>query len=129
MQLWRDYQADLDIIDAAFERLRVTLLTLKEFGAPRETLEQEVARVITKTKKNLETVDPLRKRVVHLVRYQAYAKNLKFKEVWRLLYARLREATGFDAIAHGLGKGYKTYLDAAQKQGLLSQMLSLASEM
>jgi len=66
-----------------------------------------------------------RKKLNKLVRVHARHKNLHWREIWRVLYERLRDKTGFDAIAKGIAKDISP-LEAVIKGGKLPRLLKLA---
>ena len=71
----------------------------------------------------------LRRRLNHVVRIQAATKRLTHREIWIILYERLRQTVGFNAIAVSTAEGLDTHLDAVESRGLLPLALGLASNM
>lgn len=70
----------------------------------------------------------IRKRISKLVRRAALEKRLTFSEAWSVLYRRMRDRTGFDAIARGIARG-TSYVTTVEKAGKLHQLLDVAEKL
>ncbi len=92
--------------------------------------EQKPAQKAKQTQKfERITVEEMRRRLNKIVHVTAASKRLTNREIWILLYERLRVVTGFNAITRSIEAGYKTHLDAVQEAGLLPLALNFAARM
>jgi len=74
-----------------------------------------------------DEVEIVRARINKVVRSKARTLNLRWNEVYRIIYERLRKKTNFDAIAKGLSKGIRP-IDAVCQSGYGQELLELATD-
>lgn len=67
----------------------------------------------------------IRDRVNRVVKVRARNARLHWREIWNLIYSRLRARIGFDAISNGIAKGYRP-LDAVCRANLGIELLDIA---
>ena len=101
---------------AALENMRTLFTGTKPETQAPETQEQIYCK-------------ELRRRLNRVVCIQAATKRLTPREIWIILYERLRQLVGFNAIAVSTAEGMETHLDAVQSRGLLPLALGLAFAM
>ena len=112
LALARVRQAEKRLLEAAAEYTKAC--------AAAQPAHQEFVRV---------SVKEMRSRLNRVVRQKALAKRLTTREIWILLYERMRQTTGFNAISRSTEQGLKTHLDAVQNEGLLPLALTFAARM
>lgn len=66
-----------------------------------------------------------RKRLVKAIKTVAMTKRLKVREIYILMFDRLYEETGFNAVSYGIAKGKKTYLDGIEQKGYLKKAIKI----
>lgn len=125
LELWKDFKAAQEDLQACLDRLGKTMEALILEGAmsPREAVK--TAKRITK-----KSDKELRLRLIKVVREHARTKHLHWKEVFRIVYRRLYDLTGFNAAARAIAKGGKTKkIDVVEQAGLLPKALAIAGEL
>lgn len=116
-QLWLDFNQAVTEFRGASDRLADAAQALchaypgKESKKAVQEAEAEVAH--------------MRRKLNEIVRAHARHKNLHWREVWRLLYERLRDKTGYDAIVKGLSRDIAP-LEAVVRSGRLPKLLKIA---
>lgn len=73
-------------------------------------------------------VNNLRQRINKMVKLHAVDKKLHFKEIWRIVYGRLQEQTGFNAKVKGLEHGVIP-LDAVFKFNKERELLGIVGSL
>lgn len=125
LQLWQDFENAKDGLQAALETLSKTVQALVAESAlkPAQAVK-EVRQVTRKADKEL------RSRLMKVVRSQARAKGLHWREIFRIAYDRLWNMTHVNLSARAIAAGGKTRkIDIAEKLGLLPKVLAIAAEM
>jgi hypothetical protein len=123
-ELWRDFVNAQGEVERAMEKFKAAVKALTDSGYSPKEVQKEVAKTTTKIEQNVEE---LRERLNHVVRVHALSKKLTFKEIWRIVYERLRESTGVNVIARAIAKGKKPYLDIVEEMGLMQKTLDIAA--
>lgn len=123
LRLWEDFTVAKDELTAALDRFAQTATALVSAGA---MTAREVVKESKKVQKksNVE----LRNRIMRVVREQARTKKLHWREIFGLVYRRLWDETGFNAMARAIAAGGKTRrIDVIESAGLLPKVLGIAS--
>ena len=119
-QLWLNFNQATAEFNTASANLLDAATALCSAG-----VTPEVKKAVKQTDDEIAT---MRKTLNAIVCVHARHKNLHWKEVWRLLYERLRDKTGFDAIVKGLAKDIIP-LEAVIRAGRLPRLLQLAGSL
>jgi hypothetical protein len=114
-QLWLNFNTAVNEFRIASDNLAVAAEALTK-------AEPSKAKEVNKA------INAERAKLNEIVRVHARHKNLHWREVWRILYARLRENTGYDAIVKGLAKGV-TPLEAVCRDGKLPRLSMIAANL
>lgn len=126
-ELWSDFKTIAAEVEDAMASLKRAHEALVALGPMPKEIVADVTKTTTRIEENAKE---LRERLNKVVHRHALERGLHFNEVWRLLYSRLREAIGFDAIARSLGRKARgkeqPYLDEVQEAGHLGKLLDLA---
>lgn len=128
-QLLLDLDNSVRVYRESGDRLAQTIERLGQYikeGPWEDQQREEVREAKAKIKKVKAVIDEDRKRLSRLVQYHAREKRIHWQEMWKLLYSRYRNATGFDAVAKGLSRGIKP-IEAVAKAGRMESLLKFAS--
>ena len=107
-----DFKSASENLANSFERLSTSSCTTADKVAAKKVLVDEVATV--------------RARIDRVIKSKARTMNLRWDEVWRIAYERLRRQTRFDAIAQGLSKRIRP-IEAVCKAGYQKELLVIAT--
>jgi hypothetical protein len=115
-QLWLDFREAVKSVRTAAEQMEKAA----------EALHRSPEVPAAKKTEAVEEVVELRRRLNRIVRHLAKDRNLHWREIWEIVFRRLRESTGFDARSKALAKGIRP-LDAIQQGGKLQAALRVAA--
>ena len=124
-QLLLEFQAAKDEFQAALDKLGKTMTALITEGVMPPKVAVKTAKQIAK-----HSDKELRLRLIKVVREHARSKKLHWKEIFRIVYRRLYDDTGFNAAARAIAAGGKTKkIDMVEEHGHLARALRIAGEL
>ena len=107
-----DFNKAIAKLDKATEEVKKAAINLSEDSKEGEKHAKKV-------------LQEQREKLNKMVKIHARHKNLHWREIWRLMYERLRAETGFDAFVVGVSRGISP-LDAVCKCGKLNKLAKIA---
>jgi hypothetical protein len=109
-QLWLDFEQ-------AAKRMAEAATTLEQAAQALHGHTQQQA--------SAQTTKELRDRLNRVVKHLARERKLHWREIWRIVYRRLWDATGFDAQSRALARGI-TPIEAVCRYNKLEAALRVA---